>query len=153
MRLKGHKLDLTPGTERSRAERSSTGRCPCGWEESCSTQKEVRREYAHHLRLRRPPAAGVLAHASAVAVSFTPVDHRPRAVFVVCADGKECRVDLTESGEVINAIYDAGGLARFGSRSQHYGRSLNYRSPRYDVVKAAALASFAPTATAAPPAK
>jgi hypothetical protein len=50
MRLKGHKLDLTPGTERKLSERSSTGRCECGWEESCSTQAMVRQEYRWHLK-------------------------------------------------------------------------------------------------------
>lgn len=52
-RVAGHRLELVRGTERSRAERSSTGRCSCGWEESCSTLKEVRREYACHLQARR----------------------------------------------------------------------------------------------------
>jgi hypothetical protein len=30
-------------------ESSSTGYCPCGWEESCSSQREVRNEYHWHL--------------------------------------------------------------------------------------------------------
>lgn len=48
-RIKGHKLTLTFSGERSRAERSSTGTCACGWEESASTQAEVRNEYGFHL--------------------------------------------------------------------------------------------------------
>lgn len=49
-RVAGHKLELTPSAERSRAERSSTGRCLCGWEESHHSQAGVRQEYANHLR-------------------------------------------------------------------------------------------------------
>jgi len=49
MRVPGHKLDLTPGTERKLSERASTGRCECGWEESCRSQKAVRQAYAEHL--------------------------------------------------------------------------------------------------------
>ena len=52
MRIPGHRLDLTPGTERKLSERSSTGRCDCGWDESCRSQKAVRKAYAQHLRSR-----------------------------------------------------------------------------------------------------
>ena len=48
-RIKGHKLTLTWSGERGR-EASSTGTCVCGWEESCSSQREVRHEYRSHLR-------------------------------------------------------------------------------------------------------
>lgn len=58
MRLRGHKLDLTPGTERKLSERASTGRCECGWEESCRSQKAVRQAYAQHLRSRAGKQTG-----------------------------------------------------------------------------------------------
>jgi len=48
-RIKGHKLTLEWSGERGR-EASSTGTCICGWEESCSSQREVRREYWAHRR-------------------------------------------------------------------------------------------------------
>lgn len=50
MKVKRHMLYLDRGTERSRAERSHTGKCKCGrWEESCSTIAKVRMEYRCHL--------------------------------------------------------------------------------------------------------
>lgn len=48
--MRNHKLTIEKGTERKRSERSSTGYCICGWEESCSSIKEVRKEYKHHLK-------------------------------------------------------------------------------------------------------
>jgi hypothetical protein len=50
LRISGHKLTIVRSTERSRSERSHTGQCLCGWEESCSTLKLVQSEYRHHLR-------------------------------------------------------------------------------------------------------
>ena len=50
MRVPGHRLTVEWNGERERAESASTGRCPCGWSESCSSQKEVRREYRFHLQ-------------------------------------------------------------------------------------------------------
>lgn len=50
LRAKGHALTLVFSGERSRYERSSTGFCRCGWEESASTQDEVRNEYHWHLQ-------------------------------------------------------------------------------------------------------
>jgi hypothetical protein len=48
MRLAGHKLTMEWSGEHG-VESSSTGTCTCGWEESCSSQREVRREYRWHL--------------------------------------------------------------------------------------------------------
>jgi hypothetical protein len=48
-RIPGHALTIEFSGERRREERSSTGYCRCGWEESASTQAEVRREYHWHL--------------------------------------------------------------------------------------------------------
>ena len=48
LRAKGHALRLEWSGERG-AEASSTGTCACGWEESASSQKEVRHEYRCHL--------------------------------------------------------------------------------------------------------
>lgn len=45
------------------AESSSTGTCRCGWQESASSQDEVRFEYREHLR--RVLVEGVKAHALA----------------------------------------------------------------------------------------
>jgi hypothetical protein len=50
IRLQGHKLTIEGSTERCRAERSHTGTCKCGWEESASTYEEVRWEYRNHLQ-------------------------------------------------------------------------------------------------------
>lgn len=50
VRLVGHKLTVEFSGERSRAERSSTGTCKCGWSESASTQNEVRFEYRMHIK-------------------------------------------------------------------------------------------------------
>lgn len=49
LRFKGHKLTIQFSGERTRAERSSTGYCTCGWSESASVQSEVRNEYRFHL--------------------------------------------------------------------------------------------------------
>lgn len=49
LRVAGHKLTIAFSGERSRAERSSTGYCSCGWSESASVQEEVRHEYRAHL--------------------------------------------------------------------------------------------------------
>lgn len=48
LRAKGHKLTMTWSGEFG-VESSSTGTCPCGWEESASSQVEVRHEYRCHL--------------------------------------------------------------------------------------------------------
>lgn len=48
MRLKGHKLTITWSGEYG-VESSSTGKCPCGWTESGSSQAVVRFEYHMHL--------------------------------------------------------------------------------------------------------
>jgi hypothetical protein len=49
MRVKGHALSMEWSGEYG-AESSSTGTCKCGkWEESASSQKEVRFEYRMHL--------------------------------------------------------------------------------------------------------
>lgn len=48
-RVKGHALSLEWSGERG-SESSSTGICKCGWEESASSQLEVRHEYRHHLK-------------------------------------------------------------------------------------------------------
>lgn len=48
MRIKGHFLDVRWNGEYG-AESGSTGTCPCGWSESASSQREVRREYQFHL--------------------------------------------------------------------------------------------------------
>ena len=48
-RIAGHALTVEFSGERRREERSSTGYCKCGWEESASTGAEVRREYRYHL--------------------------------------------------------------------------------------------------------
>lgn len=50
IRVAGHRLTVEFSGERSRAERSSTGTCICGWTESASTGAEVRFEYREHLR-------------------------------------------------------------------------------------------------------
>jgi hypothetical protein len=47
-RIKGHALKMEWSGERG-YESSSTGYCKCGWEESASSQKEVRNEYGFHL--------------------------------------------------------------------------------------------------------
>lgn len=48
-RIKGHKLTTEWNRERG-DESSTTGTCLCGdWEESCSSQSEVRFEYREHL--------------------------------------------------------------------------------------------------------
>lgn len=48
-RIKGHKLSTEWNRERG-VESSTTGTCICGnWEESCSSQSEVRFEYREHL--------------------------------------------------------------------------------------------------------
>ena len=53
VRLAGHSLSLSWSGERGR-EADSTGTCSCGhWEESCSSQVEVRREYRHHLKMEK----------------------------------------------------------------------------------------------------
>jgi hypothetical protein len=52
-RVAGHRLEILRSTERSLAERAHTGQCSCGWEESCATIKEVRREYSAHLSTKR----------------------------------------------------------------------------------------------------
>ncbi len=55
LRASGHALVLEWSGEYG-AESTSTGTCACGsWQESASSQAEVRREYRHHLR-------GVLGH-------------------------------------------------------------------------------------------
>lgn len=48
MKLPGHWLDVRWNGEYG-AESASTGTCVCGWTESASTQREVRREYQDHL--------------------------------------------------------------------------------------------------------
>jgi len=48
-RHKDHKLTLEWSGEYGQ-EASSTGTCKCGWEESCSSQAEVRNEYGFHLQ-------------------------------------------------------------------------------------------------------
>lgn len=47
LRVPGHKLTLEYSGER---ESGSTGICDCGWQESCSSQVEVRNEYRWHLK-------------------------------------------------------------------------------------------------------
>jgi hypothetical protein len=49
LRVKGHKLTMEWSGEHGE-ESSSTGTCTCGWEESASSQREVRFEYREHLR-------------------------------------------------------------------------------------------------------
>lgn len=49
LRAKGHKLTVEWSGETGRYETSSTGTCTCGWEESASSQREVRFEYRNHL--------------------------------------------------------------------------------------------------------
>jgi predicted small metal-binding protein len=49
LRAKGHALRMEWSGEYGQ-ESSSTGFCRCGWEESSSSQDEVRNEYAFHLR-------------------------------------------------------------------------------------------------------
>lgn len=49
LRAKGHALRMEWSGEYGQ-ESSSTGYCRCGWEESCSSQDEVRNEYHWHLR-------------------------------------------------------------------------------------------------------
>ncbi len=49
MKVEGHKLHIEWNGERAVGERANTGRCICGWEEICSSQAEVRREYRMHL--------------------------------------------------------------------------------------------------------
>ena len=53
MRISGHKLTIEGSGERTRAERSSTGYCPCGWSESASTVAGVRHEYRCHLQYEK----------------------------------------------------------------------------------------------------
>ena len=50
MRIKGHKLTMEWSGERG-VESSSTGFCTCGWQESASSQREVRFEHREHLRV------------------------------------------------------------------------------------------------------
>lgn len=47
-RAKGHKLTVEWSGEYGENS-SSTGTCPCGWEESGSSQAVVRQEYRWHL--------------------------------------------------------------------------------------------------------
>ena len=47
-RIKGHALKMEWSGEYG-VESSSTGFCKCGWEESASSQNEVRNEYGFHL--------------------------------------------------------------------------------------------------------
>jgi len=47
-RVKGHSLIVSWNGEYGE-ESSSTGLCTCGWEESASSQREVRFEYREHL--------------------------------------------------------------------------------------------------------
>lgn len=47
-RVPGHKLTVESSDERG-AERSATGTCLCGWQESASSQAGVREEYGWHL--------------------------------------------------------------------------------------------------------
>ena len=49
LRLAGHALTYEWNGERGR-ESITTGRCSCGWSESCSSKGEVRREFEHHIR-------------------------------------------------------------------------------------------------------
>lgn len=49
MRAPGHALTMVWSGEYG-DESSSTGFCRCGWEESASSQREVRNEYHWHLR-------------------------------------------------------------------------------------------------------
>lgn len=49
MIVQGHALTVEWSGEYG-AESSSTGTCRCGWQESASSQREVRNEYRHHLR-------------------------------------------------------------------------------------------------------
>ena len=49
LRIPGHKLTMEWSGEYG-SESSSTGFCSCGWQESASSQKEVRFEYRCHLR-------------------------------------------------------------------------------------------------------
>jgi hypothetical protein len=49
LRAPGHALRMEWSGETG-AESSSTGFCRCGWEESASSQDEVRFEYRMHLR-------------------------------------------------------------------------------------------------------
>ena len=49
MRAQGHALTMVWSGEYGQ-ESSSTGFCRCGWEESASSQREVRNEYHWHLR-------------------------------------------------------------------------------------------------------
>lgn len=46
--LPGHKLSTEWNRERG-AESSTTGTCICGWDESASSQSEVRFEYRMHI--------------------------------------------------------------------------------------------------------
>jgi hypothetical protein len=48
LRAKGHALTMVWSGEYGQ-ESSSTGFCRCGWEESASSQSEVRNEYHWHL--------------------------------------------------------------------------------------------------------
>lgn len=48
-RIPGHKVTMEWSGEYGE-ESSSTGTCTCGWEESCSSQREVRNEFGFHKR-------------------------------------------------------------------------------------------------------
>jgi len=48
VRIPGHKLTMTWSGEYG-YESSSTGECPCGWQEAAANQHEVRFEYRLHL--------------------------------------------------------------------------------------------------------
>lgn len=61
LRVPGHRLTMEWSGEYGQ-ESSSTGFCPCGWQESASNQNEVRFEYRCHLRslLRIASTEGLL---------------------------------------------------------------------------------------------
>ena len=44
---------VTHNGETSREESSWTGRCVCGWSESCRRKADVLAEYSEHLRRKR----------------------------------------------------------------------------------------------------
>lgn len=55
-RVAGHALTVEWSGETG-VERSSTGFCRCGWQESASTGAEVRQEYRWHLAAVKPREA------------------------------------------------------------------------------------------------
>jgi hypothetical protein len=49
LRVAGHKLTTDWNGERG-PESSATGRCTCGWSETCGSRESVKQEFQHHLR-------------------------------------------------------------------------------------------------------